>query len=946
MDYEQLLNVVATRVAETTGDACTVRLLSEDGRWLRPVAAHHPDPELAHAIWEVMGRTAARADAGVWQPVIEGQRTVRVPVAPGPAPPDASEAQADFMRRHPMTSIMGAPLLARGRVIGGLSLVRYGQGELHTPEDELFLRDLADRAALAIDNARLYREAQDEIAKRERAEAALRESEERFRATFEQAAVGLAHVGLDGRWLRFNRRLGEIVGYAPEELLGLSFQDITHPEDLEADLDQARRLLEGAIPSYSMAKRYLRKDGSTVWVNLTGSLVRDATGAPQYFIAVVEDIDRRKQAEEALRASERLHRTFISHFPNGSVVVFDHELRYRIAGGEGLAAVGLTADALEGKTPGDVFPPEVVATAEPQYRRALAGEHVVEEVSYAGRVYWTHALPIYDETGQVAFGMVLTQDITERKHAEAEVRRQQAFLKQVINTAPSLIFAKDWNGRFVLANQAVADAYGTTVERLVGKSDADFNGNDEEVTSYLAADRFVMTTRQPQLIPEEPLTDQKTGAVRWLQTIKVPLESPDDQTPHVLGVATDITERKTAEDALREANARLQAALNELTAAQERLIRQEQLRALGEMASGIAHDFNNALAVIAGYTELLLTRSEFRSSPAVLVQHLQLILLAARDAGAVVDRLREFYRAREADEAFVPVNLNDLIAKVISLTRPRWKDQAQAAGITIHLETDLREIPSVAGREVELREALTNLIFNAVDALPDGGTITLRTRSEGEHVVAEVSDTGAGMPPEVRARAFEPFFTTKGERGTGLGLAMVHGIVRRHGGTIDLDSQPGEGTTFALRLPATAAEDPKRDEAPAAGPAPLRVLVAEDEPSLRTILCAYLGIDRHAVETARDGREALALFERGGFDLVLTDRAMPGLGGDELAAAIKGRAPGTPVIMLTGLGGLMQAVGERPEGVDLILSKPVRLAELRAAIARVTASVGGSVDDG
>ena len=307
-DYEALLGVVAERVSGATGDACTVRLLSEDGLWLRPVAGHHPDPELKAAIWDVMLDTAQRADAGVWRPVMEERRTIRVAVPPQGTPPDASAAQAEFIRRYPMTGIMGAPLLARGRVIGGLSLVHYGRQDPYTDDDEAFLKDLADRAALAIDNARLYGAAQEEIAERKRTEGVLRESEERFRATFEQAAVGVAHVDPGGRWIRVNDRLCRITGYPREELLGLAFQGITHPEDLEKDLGLVEKLLAGEIRTYSMEKRYLRKGGSAVWVNLTVSLVRNPSGEPEYFISVVEDVTDRKRAEEALveiREAER-----------------------------------------------------------------------------------------------------------------------------------------------------------------------------------------------------------------------------------------------------------------------------------------------------------------------------------------------------------------------------------------------------------------------------------------------------------------------------------------------------------------------------------------------------------------------------------------------------------------------------------------------------------------
>jgi CheY-like chemotaxis protein len=279
----------------------------------------------------------------------------------------------------------------------------------------------------------------------------------------------------------------------------------------------------------------------------------------------------------------------------------------------------------------------------------------------------------------------------------------------------------------------------------------------------------------------------------------------------------------------------------------------------------------------------------------------------------------------------------DLVAQVISLTQFRWRDQSLANGVGIAVETDIQWVSPIAGDDAELREALTNLVFNAIDAMPQGGTITLSARTVDGLVAIEIHDTGAGMTDEVRQRCMEPFFTTKGEHGTGLGLAMVFGIIQRHGGSIELKSAPGGGTSVVLLLPA-AVKIPEREASPAQTIEPrsgLRVLVAEDEPSLREMLASYLSIDGHEIELAVDGHDAATKFKLGSFDVVLTDRAMPRVNGDQLAAAVKSSAPQTPVIMLSGFGDFMSGTGEQPHSVDLILSKPVSIAELRAALASV-----------
>jgi CheY-like chemotaxis protein/anti-sigma regulatory factor (Ser/Thr protein kinase) len=292
----------------------------------------------------------------------------------------------------------------------------------------------------------------------------------------------------------------------------------------------------------------------------------------------------------------------------------------------------------------------------------------------------------------------------------------------------------------------------------------------------------------------------------------------------------------------------------------------------------------------------------------------------------------------------VPVDAHRLVADVVALTQPRWKDQAQAGGRPVRVVTDLAPVPPIAGRAEELRGILTNLVFNAVDALPEGGTITLRVHPDpapppgaGGHVVVEVRDDGVGMTEAVRQQCLDPFFTTRGRRGTGLGLAMVYGVVLRHNGTLEIDSAPGQGTTVRLRLPAHApvAGEPRAVGGPPPPPGRrLRVLVVDDEPLVRETTVAYLTAEGHRVRTAANGQEALAILDTEPFDLVVTDRAMPDLSGDAVASAAA--ALGTPVILLTGFGDLMAATGEQVPGVARILGKPLTGAALREAVDAVT----------
>ncbi len=387
----------------------------------------------------------------------------------------------------------------------------------------------------------------------------------------------------------------------------------------------------------------------------------------------------------------------------------------------------------------------------------------------------------------------------------------------------------------------------------------------------------------------------------------------------------------------------------ELHRTQRHIIEQERLNAVGKMASGLAHDFNNALVPISGYAEMLLEHPEILQDAAKSTKYLKLIMTGVEDAASVVSRLREFYRKREEGEAYRPLSLNQMVEQAVALTRPRWRDEALGSGRTILVEADMRPVPRILGSESEMRELLANLIFNAVDAMPEGGLIRIRTgmreASASEEtplaprvpqVFLEVSDTGTGMTDDVRRRCLEPFFSTKGERGTGLGLPMVYGIVKRHRGTMDIESTVGKGTTFIVLLPADtsqAREAAPRTQAPSG---PLHVLVVDDEPIARDVLSEYLMGDGHTVDTAVNGREGFEKFKTGRYALVITDRAMPEVGGDQLAAMVKEVAPDTPVILLTGFGDLMNAAGEKPDGVDMVVKKPIRLATLREVLAKMT----------
>jgi signal transduction histidine kinase len=270
-------------------------------------------------------------------------------------------------------------------------------------------------------------------------------------------------------------------------------------------------------------------------------------------------------------------------------------------------------------------------------------------------------------------------------------------------------------------------------------------------------------------------------------------------------------QNRLLEERVCERTSQLQEAVANLRTAQQQLVQKERLSAFGEMAGGVVHDFSNALMSIIGYSEMLLSNPVARGDEATALEYLRIINTAGRDGAHVVSRLRDFYRPRGAADLFETLDLNEIITQSLALARPRCAQRTSQQ--TIRFETDLAGSVPVAGIGAELREVLTNLIFNAVDAIPGESVITLRTRQQGGEVILEVIDTGAGMSAEVRRRCLEPFFTTKGDHGTGLGLPMVFGIIKRHQGTLEIDSEPGKGTTVRIRLPICAClDEPQQNE--------------------------------------------------------------------------------------------------------------------------------------
>lgn len=356
-----------------------------------------------------------------------------------------------------------------------------------------------------------------------------------------------------------------------------------------------------------------------------------------------------------------------------------------------------------------------------------------------------------------------------------------------------------------------------------------------------------------------------------------------------------------------------------------------RMETLGRMTMGIAHDFNNLLSGILGYTELLKSFPVIPDEQSTFTQYVRTIERAATDGATLIQKIQQYIR-HEKLSTFVPLDLNELLEECTSLTRPYWYNEPRRKGISIEMDLQFTSLPPLSGSGTELREIFINFILNAVQAMPQGGCITIQTRHDVNRGLEVIfSDTGTGMPEHVRKRIFEPLFTTKGKQGTGMGLAVSYGIIQEHSGTITVTSELGRGTRFVLYFPPAELEE---EHIPEATIAPItkhaRILVVDDESMVRSVLKKLLSLKGHQIEEAASGAEALeTLADRNQtFDLLFTDQAMPQMNGQQLAAEVRQRYPSLPIVLLTGDTDVEQA----SQYVDVVASKPFKLDRLEEII--------------
>ncbi len=494
--------------------------------------------------------------------------------------------------------------------------------------------------------------------------------------------------------------------------------------------------------------------------------------------------------------------------------------------------------------------------------------------------------------------------------ADARASQLEAVLEQMADA----VIVVDADAKVARVNRAAETLLGTRREALVGRAyrlDSRARGPRGERLGR-AEHAVEQAIRTGRVTVEREYWYRFDHAERLLSVSAAPV-LVDGRRAGTVAVFRDVTERQRLESQLAAA---------------------EKLRALGELAAGAAHNFNNTLAAIMSRAELMaqaVDQPELRES-------LDHILRAAEDGAAMVRRIQAFARQGTLSPP-TAVDVESLLREAVAVAEPRWRDQAQRRGALIEVHLDLQPVPTVLGDPGELREVLVNLVNNAADALPTGGRIVLSARRVDDLVELRVEDNGVGIQPELQAQIFEPFWTTKGSEGTGLGLAVSHGIVARHGGTMGVESTPGSGTTMWVRLLAAESAAVEPAASPPAAPVAVsaRLLVVDDNVKLAGMLAQVLRLDGHTVDCCSSGQEALAACAATRYDLVLTDVGMPGMSGLELARALTAAQPDVPVGLVTGWGNALDPDERAASGARFVLSKPYLLDEVRTVVANTLA---------
>lgn len=777
-----------------------------------------------------------------------------------------------------------------------------------------------------------------DITERRCAAEALRESEQRFRNLIETTNDMIWRVDRQGRWQFVSQAVERIYGYTREEMIGRPFFEFVEPRALERDIEVFHRILQGSpVVQYETVHR--RKDGSPVYLSFNAIPLTDGTGAVIGTTGTANDITQRKEAEQILQRSEARMRQYFETSLLG-IAVIRPDKSWVEMNDKFCEMVGYRRDELQNLTWTDLTHPDDVASDLNLFQRVLSGH--IDSYSIEKRLIRKDGSIIYvrfsvtgvrDDHREVEHFVGFVQDMTENHRVTEALRHQKEYLRQVVDTNPNLIFAKDKEGRFTLVNRAMAELYGTRVEDILGKHNHELNPNHDEVEQFLRDDLEVIASGQSKVIPEGKFVDPHTGEERWFQTIKTPLVGEDGVSPQVLAVATDITARKRAEQ--------------EAIALQRQLMQSQKMEAIGQLAAGVAHDLNNSLAAVVGHLQLMKLAAQLDANTK---RSVETALSGCERATSLIEQLLGF--SRQGKYNLKTVSLQHSVDETLEFL-------SRVVGSDIEIVRNGAEKRHfVHADRGQLQQALTNLILNAQQAMPEGGSITFEFTSEhienptrhnpravpGEYAVLTVRDSGVGIDAAHLHKVFEPFFTTKQDsKGTGLGLAMVYGMMQNHGGWVEVESTAGAGTQFRLYFPRVedttridATDGVDRSQPVSSG----TVMVVDDEQTLVDLARQFLSLAGFSTEGFTDATEAIHWYERNwsAVDLIVLDMKMPRMDGRSAFTALRRINPDARIVLLSGFIHDAAAQQLLEQGALKFFQKPLRYPELVEWIAATLGS--------
>ncbi len=781
-----------------------------------------------------------------------------------------------------------------------------------------------------------------DITDRKLAEAALSEREAYFRALIEHSADAIALFAIDGTILYGSPAMPRILGYPELQLLGRNVLDLIHPDDraqFAAQLDEITRSPEATV---SIQARVQHADGT--WRDLEGQftnlLNNPAVGA---IVTNYRDITDRKRADIALRESERLYHTLASNFPNGAVVLFDHDLRFTIADGSGLADIGLSPERLEGYTLWEIYPPEALQVNEPIFRAALAGTPSIREVTTGDLTLVIYTLPVRDEHGAIIAGMLMSQNITERKRIEEALRLSVARFRAVWDGAHDAMVLSDPDGMVLEANPAYVQLYGYTSDQIIGQPYSIIFPAAQRAAALEAYSAFFRDP--PSVMHVESLIQRADGSARWVETSASFLVQDQHRTA-LLSLIRDITERKRMEAELIDERALLARRIAErtadLSAANAELARTARLK--DEFLASMSHELRTPLNAVLGLSEAL-QEEVYGPLNDRQRQNLHHIEESGRHLLALINDILDLAKIGAGKLELVLEQTS--VAAVCQASLRMVKQAAHTQRITVESSFD-PAVTSVWADARRLKQILVNLLSNAVKFTPAGGTIGLAVSGDAasQRISFTIWDTGIGIAPEHLDQLFLPFVQLDSRlarqyEGTGLGLALVARMVELHSGSIAVSSTLGVGSRFTVALPWQPVEEPALARAPLA---PERVaaprdgmqqaLIIEDSPTTADQLRRYLAESGILAETLAAGHNAVAHATTLQPALILLDIMLPDISGWEVLATLKAtpRTRDIPVVIVSVMD---ERIGGQQRGAAGFLVKPCTRSDLRLLLAQL-----------